>query len=112
MSNVRIINKDPVLIEIWKDIFGWKGFYQISSFGRVKSLARIIIRKNGSPLPIPEKIKRTPAPPSLPYPRVSLSRHDGNKSNNHVSNLEWLTKAEPMSHAWDMGLIRNGRTKR
>lgn len=28
--------------EVWKDIKGWKGYYQISSFGKVKSCARIL----------------------------------------------------------------------
>ena len=32
-------------MEEWKDINGFEGLYQISSFGRVKSLARIIKRK-------------------------------------------------------------------
>lgn len=35
------------MIEIWKDIIGYEGIYQISSFGRVKSLDRKVVRKNG-----------------------------------------------------------------
>jgi hypothetical protein len=27
-------------VEIWKDVRGYEGFYQISNFGRIKSLAR------------------------------------------------------------------------
>lgn len=34
-------------VEIWKDIIGYEGLYQISSFGRVKSLGREIISKYG-----------------------------------------------------------------
>ena len=33
--------------EIWKDIPGYKGLYQASDLGRVKSLHRIIMRSNG-----------------------------------------------------------------
>ena len=33
--------------EIWKDIPNYEGHYQISNFGRVKSLDRYIISKNG-----------------------------------------------------------------
>jgi len=33
-------------MEQWKDIEGYEGLYQISSYGRVKSLERTIIKKN------------------------------------------------------------------
>lgn len=33
-------------MEQWKDIEGYEGLYQISSYGRVKSLERAIIKKN------------------------------------------------------------------
>ena len=28
--------------EIWKDIKGYEGFYQVSNMGRVKALARVV----------------------------------------------------------------------
>ena len=34
-------------MEIWKDIKGYEGYYQISNLGRVRSLDRVIICKNG-----------------------------------------------------------------
>lgn len=36
-----------VLDEIWKDVVGWEGLYKVSNQGRVKSLERITIQKNG-----------------------------------------------------------------
>jgi hypothetical protein len=33
--------------EIWKDVPGYDGYYQVSNLGRVKSLQRVITRKNG-----------------------------------------------------------------
>jgi len=33
---------------------------------------------------------------------------DGNKHNNHISNLEWVTWSENMKHAWDNGLTKGG----
>lgn len=32
--------------EIWKDVVGWAGLYQVSNLGRVRSLNRIVIGKN------------------------------------------------------------------
>lgn len=29
---------------------------------------------------------------------------DGNRSNNHVSNLEWVSNQENVNHAWDTGM--------
>lgn len=43
-------------MEIWKDIKGYEGLYQVSNLGNVKSLQRTIIRDNGIILPIKEKI--------------------------------------------------------
>ena len=33
--------------EIWKDIEGYEGLYQVSNLGRVKSLKRFVNSKNG-----------------------------------------------------------------
>lgn len=33
--------------EIWKNIVGYEGLYEVSNFGRVRSLDRTVIRKNG-----------------------------------------------------------------
>ena len=40
-----------ILIEEWKDIFGYEGMFQISSFGRVKSLIRIYVKKEKIMMP-------------------------------------------------------------
>lgn len=34
--------------EIWKDITGYEGLYQVSNLGNIKSLSRTIKRKNGN----------------------------------------------------------------
>lgn len=44
--------------EVWKDIIGYEGRYQISSLGRVKSLARMRNGKSGCQVPVPEIIMR------------------------------------------------------
>lgn len=43
-------------MEIWKDLTGYIGIYQISSNGRIKSLPRKIVRKNGQVAKVKETI--------------------------------------------------------
>lgn len=42
--------------EIWKPLFGYEGLYIINQFGTIKSLERIVIRKNGWPQTIHSRI--------------------------------------------------------
>ena len=46
------------IIEIWKDIKDFEGIYQVSNMGRVKSLARVILRNNGIKQTFKERIIR------------------------------------------------------
>ena len=48
VNSKRWLSLEDFPNEEWKDIDGFKGLYQISSYGRVKSLDKIIKRnKNG-----------------------------------------------------------------
>lgn len=61
--------------EIWKDIIGFEGYYQISSLGRVKGLDRIVpnIKPNTGYKHRHERLLR-PGLDAYGYPQVSLSR--------------------------------------
>ena len=105
------------MAEIWKDIQGYEGLYQVSNLGRIKSLDRIVKNKNGMALKRGKVIQEA----SLGnYKKVSLWKNnkgkaflvhrlvaiafienpdnlpevnhkDENGCNNSVDNLEWCT---------------------
>jgi len=41
--------------------------------------------------------------------KKEVNHKDGNKSNNHYSNLEWVNKEENMNHAVEHNLIKKGQ---
>jgi len=111
------------LLEKWKDIKGYEGYYQVSTLGRVRSLDRLIYSKDGhSPYMINGHIMcdgtstggyrmitlskkgnkrifhvhRLVASAFIPNPynKETVNHKDECVTNNKVENLEWMTQAE------------------
>lgn len=69
--------------EIWKPVPGYEGRYEVSSLGRVKALARCLVRANGRPHPQPEKVFKQ-HPNRVGYLRVGLYSIDNSERKNHL----------------------------
>lgn len=111
--------------EFWKSISGFYGLYDVSNFGRVRSLKTGIILKpqrgkncRYDRVSLYSKEKPRGYIPSIhilvaeafigPRPRgLVLNHKDGNRSNNSANNLEYITQKENMRHAKKMGLLSN-----
>lgn len=65
--------------EVWKDVKGFEGYYQISNKGRVKSLARTILKRNGVQARISEKFLE---PTPVPYGQYMITMSKDSKVYN------------------------------
>ena len=115
------------MIEIWKDIKGYEGLYRVSNSGEIYS-----IRKNNKKI-----LKMKHWLDKDGYHTVKLCKNkkqkqyrvhrlvaemfventnnlpqvnhlDGNKDNNNVLNLEWITLRNNIIHGYKIGLYRTG----
>ena len=107
-------------MEIWKTAANHPK-YNVSTDGRIKNVrtGRILVATNdsrGYPAVTlfdddgqhTKPVHRLVAETFLPNPegKRTVNHKDGNKRNNHISNLEWNTMSENISHAYRTGLKR------
>lgn len=120
--------------ESWKDIIGYEGLYQVSSYGKIKSQDKIL-PSDGFHIKIHRKERiLNGSKDRVGYFRVKLSKgcsvnktfslhrlvayhfvlnpenkpevnhKNGIKKDNRAHNLEWMTRGENQSHAYKTGL--------
>lgn len=115
------------MIEIWKPVLGYEGYYIVSNIGRIASVNRYVKNKAGGMTLIKGQMLK-PQTSLKGYKTITLHKRckpktfqihrlvavafienplnlpqvnhkDTDKSNNTVSNLEWITNYDNMQHA-------------
>lgn len=120
-------------MDFWKTINGFNGWYQVSNSGKVKSLPKEVVMRNGTIRPMKSKEikqrknnrgyhivdlyndgeKKTVLVhrlvmesfrPNDDITRNQVNHEDGDKSNNRLTNLSWTSQSENMQHSYDTNL--------
>lgn len=123
--------------EIWKDVVGYEGLYEVSNLGGVRSAGRLARGRSDSMRLLKPRVLK-PNIGTTGYYFVNLCKHgrqrstrvhrlvaeafianpgglpfvnhkDGVKTNNRMDNLEWCTCQYNTLHAHRIGLVKNNR---
>lgn len=110
------------MTEIWRDVLDYEGLYQVSNLGKVRNTktlrvlsqgtcgsgyAFVILRKDGKSYNrmVHRLVMNTFCPTK--NSKLEVNHIDGNKQNNYLDNLEWVTRSENLQHALNIGLMES-----
>ena len=117
---------DDLSGEIWRDIEGYDDLYQVSNLGRVKSFQnkklrilkpsldsggymKVALSKGGASRNHNVHILVAKAFVVNADNKPQVNHLNGDKWDNHFSNLEWVTDSENKHHAYQTGLRKEPR---
>ena len=99
-------------MEIWKDVPGYIGLYKVSNYGHVKSIKKQLVLKicgsgnryktvalcNGMRKTF--RLHRLVAAAFIPNPDnlPEIDHIDGDRANNHATNLRWCTRKQNLNY--------------
>lgn len=117
--------------EEWKPVVGYEGLYEVSSYGKVRSLnfrrtkkcselaqfnsggyKMVHLTKNG--IMASPKVHRLVAQAFIPNPenKPEVNHENGDKTKNTVDNLSWVTRGENQQHKYQILKISPNRPNR
>lgn len=128
--------KSEQINEVWVPVLGYEGYYDVSTKGRVRSRDRLRTSTLGNPYKLKGRLlkiclngrgrpvvrlykdglgktitlHRIMAIAFFGEPNESemqVNHIDGNKVNNNLNKLEWVTASENVRHAFENGLNSN-----
>lgn len=112
--------------EQWKPVVGYEGYYEVSSWGRVRRISGGVPGATAGRIATPTignhgyyvinltvegkrvqyLVHRLVAEAFIPRTnphRIFVNHIDSCRTNNHVNNLEWSTPGENIRHSWETG---------